>query len=137
MSEALALPGVRIGSVRRVEPVPAQRAGAEPDDADIARRFSAGDERALAEAYQRWSGQIHGMAVRAFGPGPDAEDVTQQTFVSAWTGRSHYRPDQGPLPAWLVGVGRHKSPTGGRGASGNGGRPRPPCPRPRPPPAGR
>ena len=108
MSEALALPAVRIGSVRRVEPVPAQRAGAEPDDADIARRFSSGDERALAEAYQRWSGQIHGMAVRAFGPGPDAEDVTQQTFVSAWTGRARYRPDQGPLPAWLVGVARHK-----------------------------
>jgi RNA polymerase sigma-70 factor (ECF subfamily) len=108
MSEALALPTVRIGSVRRVEPVPAQRAGAEPDDADVARRFTAGDERALAEAYQRWAGQIHGMAVRAFGPGPDAEDVTQQTFVSAWTGRARYRPDQGPLPAWLVGVARHK-----------------------------
>jgi RNA polymerase sigma-70 factor (ECF subfamily) len=108
MSEALALPTVRIGSVRRVEPVPAQRAGAEPDDADVARRLTAGDERALAEAYQRWAGQIHGMAVRAFGPGPDAEDVTQQTFVSAWTGRARYRPDQGPLPAWLVGVARHK-----------------------------
>ena len=48
------------------------------------------------------------MAVRAFGPGPDAEDVTQQTFVSAWTGRAGYRPDAGPLPAWLVGVCRHK-----------------------------
>jgi RNA polymerase sigma-70 factor (ECF subfamily) len=48
------------------------------------------------------------MAVRAFGPGPDAEDVTQQTFVSAWTGRAGYRPEKGPLPAWLVGVCRHK-----------------------------
>jgi RNA polymerase sigma factor (sigma-70 family) len=48
------------------------------------------------------------MAVRAFGPGPDAEDVTQQTFVSAWTGRAGYRPEKGPLPAWLVGVARHK-----------------------------
>ena len=48
------------------------------------------------------------MAVRAFGPGPDAEDVTQQIFVSAWTGRARFRPDQGPLPAWLVGVARHK-----------------------------
>ncbi|MGY1815111.1 RNA polymerase sigma factor [Blastococcus sp. SYSU D00820] len=80
----------------------------EPDDAEIGRRFAAGDEQALALAYQRWSAQVHGMAVRAFGPGPDAEDVTQQVFVSAWTGRAGYRPESGPLPAWLVGVCRHK-----------------------------
>ena len=84
------------------------RAGPEPDDAEVGRRFAAGDEQALAWAYERFAGQIHGMAVRAFGPGPDAEDVTQQVFVSAWTGRAGYRPEQGPLPAWLVGVCRHK-----------------------------
>jgi DNA-directed RNA polymerase specialized sigma24 family protein len=65
-------------------------------------------EQALAWSYERYAGQIHGMAVRAFGPGPDAEDVTQQVFVSAWTGRAGYRPAQAPLPAWLVGVCRHK-----------------------------
>jgi RNA polymerase sigma factor (sigma-70 family) len=86
----------------------ASRDSAEPDDREVGRRFAAGDERALAWAYERWAGQVHGMAVRAFGPGPDAEDVTQQTFVSAWTGRAGYRPDKGPLPAWLVGVARHK-----------------------------
>jgi RNA polymerase sigma factor (sigma-70 family) len=80
----------------------------EPDDAEVGRRFATGDEQALAWAYERFAGQLHGMAVRAFGPGPDAEDVTQQTFVSAWTGRAGYRPEQGPLPAWLVGVCRHK-----------------------------
>ncbi|WNV75850.1 sigma-70 family RNA polymerase sigma factor [Geodermatophilus sp. DSM 44513] len=80
----------------------------EPDDAEVGRRFAAGDEQALAWAYERFAGQVHGMAVRAFGPGPDAEDVTQQVFVSAWTGRAGYRPEQGPLPAWLVGVCRHK-----------------------------
>ncbi|HEX2074069.1 MAG TPA: sigma-70 family RNA polymerase sigma factor [Geodermatophilus sp.] len=80
----------------------------EPDDDEVGRRFAAGDEQALAWAYERWAGQVHGMAVRAFGPGPDAEDVTQQVFVSAWTGRAGFRPDQGPLPAWLVGVCRHK-----------------------------
>ena len=80
----------------------------EPDDAEVGRRFAAGDEQALAWAYERFAGQIHGMAVRAFGPGPDAEDVTQQVFVSAWTGCAGYRPEQGPLPAWLVGVCRHK-----------------------------
>jgi RNA polymerase sigma factor (sigma-70 family) len=98
----------RIGSVGVVDPVPAQRAAAEPDDAEVGRRFAAGDQQALAWAYERWAGQVHGMAVRAFGPGPDAEDITQQTFMSAWTGRAGFKPDKGPLPAWLVGVCRHK-----------------------------
>jgi RNA polymerase sigma factor (sigma-70 family) len=80
----------------------------EPDDDEVGRRFAAGDEQALAWAYERWAAQVHGMAVRAFGPGPDAEDVTQQTFVAAWTGRAGYRPGQGRLPAWLVGICRHK-----------------------------
>jgi len=104
----LAVRPLDMGSVPDVDPVPAQRSVAEPDDREVGRRFAAGDEQALALAYERWAGQVHGMAVRAFGPGPDAEDVTQQTFVSAWTGRAGYRPDKGPLPAWLVGVCRHK-----------------------------
>jgi RNA polymerase sigma factor (sigma-70 family) len=99
-----------MGNVAAVttEAVPGPRGFAEPDDDEVARRFALGDEQALAWAYERWAGQIHGMAVRAFGPGPDAEDVTQQVFVSAWTGRGGFRRDAGPLPAWLVGICRHK-----------------------------
>jgi RNA polymerase sigma-70 factor (ECF subfamily) len=108
VSRILAARRTDVGSVADVDPVPEPRSAAEPDDREVGRRFAAGDEQALALAYQRWAGQVHGMAVRAFGQGPDAEDVTQQTFISAWTGRAGYRPDQAPLPAWLVGVCRHK-----------------------------
>ena len=80
----------------------------EPDDVEVGRRFAEGDERALALAYERWAGLVHGIAVRALGSGADAEDVTQQVFVSAWTGRAGFRPAQGPLPAWLVGITRHR-----------------------------
>jgi RNA polymerase sigma-70 factor (ECF subfamily) len=80
----------------------------EPDDDEVADRFAAGDEQALAWAYERWAATVHGMAVRAVGAGPDAEDITQQTFVSAWTGRNGYRPNRGSLPAWLVGICRHR-----------------------------
>jgi RNA polymerase sigma factor (sigma-70 family) len=109
-SELQPLRPVCLGSVPPVatDPGQAQPGVAETDDREVARRFAEGDERALALAYERWAGQVHGMAVRAFGPGPDAEDITQQTFVSAWTGRAGYRPDKGPLPAWLVGITRHK-----------------------------
>jgi RNA polymerase sigma factor (sigma-70 family) len=108
MSLALASRRPRLGTVPVVESVPEHRGTSEPDDQEVGRRFAAGEEQALAWAYERWAGQIHGMAVRAFGSGPDAEDVTQQVFVSAWTGRAGYRPESGPLPAWLVGICRHK-----------------------------
>ena len=86
MSELLAVRPGRLGTVPDVLPDPtAPRGGADPDDAEVGRRFAAGDEQTLALAYERWSGQVHGMAVRAFGPGPDAEDVTQQTFIAACT----------------------------------------------------
>ena len=110
MSGVLDLRPRLIGNVAPVatDAVPTPRGSAPPDDDEVARRFALGDEQALAWAYERWAGQIHGMAVRAFGSGPDAEDVTQQVFVSAWTGRNGFRRDAGPLPAWLVGICRHK-----------------------------
>ncbi|RBY74384.1 RNA polymerase subunit sigma-24 [Blastococcus sp. TF02-09] len=108
MSRAPALSRPVVGSVRPVDHAPGTRSGVHPDDAEIGRRFAAGEEQALAWAYERWGGQLHGMAVRAFGPGPDAEDVTQQVFIAAWTGRARFRPDDSPLPAWLVGICRHK-----------------------------
>ncbi|SCX41240.1 RNA polymerase sigma-70 factor, ECF subfamily [Klenkia marina] len=91
-----------------VPPGAEQGAPVDPTDEEVGRRFAAGDERALAWAYERWGARLHGMAVRALGPGPDAEDVVQQAFVSGWTGRAGYRPDAGPLPAWLTGICRHR-----------------------------
>lgn len=76
------------------------------DDDEIARRFAAGEEQALAWAYERWASLVHGLAVRAVGR-TEAEDVTQQVFVKAWRSRGTYRPERAPLGAWLVGITRH------------------------------
>lgn len=79
-----------------------------PDDDDlIARDFAAGGDRALERAYLRWSSLIYTLAMRSLGDVGDAEDVTQKTFVAAWTGRSGFRADRS-LSAWLVGIAKNK-----------------------------
>lgn len=74
---------------------------------ELARRFAAGDEKALAEMYSRWASLVYSLGVRSLGDATDAEDVTQKVFVAAWQGRHRYDPDRSALGAWLVGITRH------------------------------
>ncbi len=76
----------------------------EPDDAELGRLFPLGDDAALVMAYERWSGVVHGAALRALGCDVEAEGVTRQVFVTAWHHRTDFRPEQGRLPDWIAGI---------------------------------
>lgn len=77
-------------------------------DADVARGIAEGSAEALRLAFQRWGSLIHTIALRALGDAHDAEEVTQQVFVSAWASRRQLRPDPEALPGWLVGIAKHR-----------------------------
>lgn len=76
-------------------------------DIALARAFADGDRSSLSEVYSRWGAMIHGLAAKAVGP-MDADDITQQVFISAWQSRTRYEPERAPLGAWLVGITRHR-----------------------------
>ncbi|MEV6197773.1 sigma-70 family RNA polymerase sigma factor [Streptomyces sp. NPDC051920] len=77
-------------------------------DADLARGIVDGDETSLATAYRRWAPLVQALARRSLGDPREAEDVTQQVFLAVWRGARGYRPERGPVAAWLVGITRRK-----------------------------
>ena len=80
----------------------------EEGDDVVAARFQAGDDEALAVAYQRWSPLVYTSAMRGIGNAADAADVTQAVFVSAWRGRHGFDPAKGSLPGWLMTITRRR-----------------------------
>jgi RNA polymerase sigma factor (sigma-70 family) len=78
----------------------------EASSASLAHAFAAGAEGALEELYRDVSSLVYTLAVRALGDETEAEDVTQQTFVSAWRSRETFDPDKGALRGWIVGIAR-------------------------------
>ena len=83
----------------------------EEDQGDAVRSLAArlvdGDESALEAVYDRWSALVHTYALRALQDVHDAEEVTQQVFISAWRSRHTLTPSPSALPAWLIGIARH------------------------------
>ncbi|WP_079036721.1 MULTISPECIES: sigma-70 family RNA polymerase sigma factor [Streptomyces] len=86
----------------------AERADASRHEDELARGLRAADPNAFAAIYDRWGTLVHTMANRSLGDTYEAEDVTQQVFLGAWRGRAGYRPERGPLGAWIVGITRRK-----------------------------
>lgn len=76
--------------------------------ATLAEDLAAGAHDALAECYQRWGSLVLGIASASLGNRHDAEDITQQVFVSAWQSRASLRPSESALPAWLIGITRRR-----------------------------
>ncbi|WP_306215338.1 RNA polymerase sigma factor [Actinoplanes sp. RD1] len=78
-------------------------------DDELAERLRGGDEQALRTAYDRHGAAVLHLAQRLLGNRADAEDVTQLTFVAAWTGRDGFDPQRGTMLGWLLGIARRKA----------------------------
>ena len=78
-------------------------------DGLLAARLAAGDDRALAEAFDRLGPAVYGAALRVLGEGSAAQDVVQDVFVDLWRHPGRYDPAAGALRAYLVARARHRA----------------------------
>jgi len=83
--------------------------GVEPTDALLAARLAAGDDHALAEAFDHLAPTVYGAALRILGEGSAAQDVVQDVFVELWSHPDRYDPEAGTLGTYLNLLARHRA----------------------------
>ena len=79
------------------------------DEADLIARLRAGDQTAMADLYDRYSGIVYGVALRVLANTTAAEDVLQEVFLQLWRNPVAFDPERGRLPAWLAVIARNRA----------------------------
>src|SRR5581483_7211071 len=68
----------------------------------LIRRLAHGDERALAELYDRYGRPAYRLAVRILRDTSLAEDAVQDAFLTAWRTAAAFDPPRGSAATWLM-----------------------------------
>ena len=72
----------------------------EPEDIELVHRSQGGDLGAFNHIVERYQTQVFNLSIRMLGDRSSAEDVTQETFTSAYGAIRRFRG--GSLRAWLL-----------------------------------
>jgi RNA polymerase sigma-70 factor (ECF subfamily) len=75
----------------------------------LAARLAAGDERALAEAFDEFGPAVHAVARQILGASASAQDVVQDVFVDLWCHPQRFDETLGSLRTYLTLVARHRA----------------------------
>jgi RNA polymerase sigma-70 factor, ECF subfamily len=74
----------------------------ELDDQTLLDRIVRGDERALAELYERFAPRAFGVARRVLRNDAEAEELVQDTFVEVWRSATRYDPRRAAPERWIL-----------------------------------
>lgn len=80
----------------------------QPSDGQLLSKARSGDSRAFAELCQRYSGLLKQMIFRIVRHREDAEDVLQETFLSAYQHLDGFR-GKCSFPTWMTKIGINAS----------------------------
>ena len=83
-------------------------ASREQTDAELFAALAVDQTSALARLYDRYAGMVYGLAMKVLGAPAEAEDLTQEIFLTLCT-KCDYDPRRGPLSAFLVMLTRSRA----------------------------
>lgn len=79
------------------------------DDAALIASLRAGDQSAMADLYDRYSGVVYGVALRVLANTTAAEDVVQEVFLQLWRNPQAFDANRGRLAPWLAVIARNRA----------------------------
>jgi RNA polymerase sigma-70 factor (ECF subfamily) len=82
---------------------------APPADLQLVQRIASGDERAVAELYDRYGPVLYAVAYRIVRERADAEEVVLETFAQVWREATRFETERGSVPAWLTMMARSRA----------------------------
>jgi RNA polymerase sigma factor (sigma-70 family) len=71
-------------------------------DEELLAAISTGDERALADLYDRFGRVAYGLALRIIRDPTLAQDAVQDAFLGAWRTAASFDPGRGNAQTWLL-----------------------------------
>ena len=78
-------------------------------DEELLILIAGGDEQALGALYDRHGRLVFAIALRVTGDRLTAEEVTQDVFQIVWQQTAGFRAASGTVPAWIIGITRHRA----------------------------
>ena len=80
-----------------------------PTDAMLVSAIGSGDEHAMAQLYDRYSGVVYSVALRVLNDRGAAEDILQDVFMQLWRNPGVFDASRGSLPGWLAVIARNRA----------------------------
>jgi RNA polymerase sigma-70 factor (ECF subfamily) len=78
-------------------------------DAMLVSAIRSGDERGMAQLYDRYSGIVYSVALRVLGDTGAAEDILQEVFMQLWRNPEVFDASRGSLAGWLAVIARNRA----------------------------
>jgi RNA polymerase sigma factor (sigma-70 family) len=79
------------------------------NETELVARLNNGNQQAMSELYDRFSGAILGVIMKIISDQATAEDVLQETMLKIWNNIGSFDTSKGRLFTWMINIARNQA----------------------------